>query len=423
MSPRSRRRDRRQSRPRAPRCRATGAGMRARRRIPWNSRDRCADCGTDCPGRRRAEKLYSGDSFPARCSRGASSASRPCRRPRPLAWAADRHTLRWSSKSGCERRPCRAPADRTNRPFGAACPGAACVGGLDPAKSFCPYVMLPRRQEMPLYRPRQVKRPRTEILLIAPTEVTKSSRNERKFRRTGALRTHLAARPGLLRKFDRVIDSRVGGGQCVPLLGRRPSLFVIPSTSRVGNELNVFLATSADPLDRSARTAVHARGQQSNTRYGFRPGRRAHDAVRRARTYVQEGRRYVVDLDLEKFFDRVNHDVLMGRLSMRIEHRRVLGLVRRYLNAGILANGVVVERHEGTPQGGPLRIVRLLVKEVLVADDAITIRHSIPVTANSPRNDEPPISSKFGATKHQGYLLRSGRTIANLGERALGRDR
>jgi RNA-directed DNA polymerase len=88
--------------------------------------------------------------------------------------------------------------------------------------------------------------------------------------------------------------------------------------------------------------------------YGFRPGRRAHDAVCHAQRYVREGRRWVVDIDLEKFFDRVNHDVLMGRLAKRIEDCRVLGLVRRYLGAGILANGVVMERHEGTPQGGPL---------------------------------------------------------------------
>ena len=73
--------------------------------------------------------------------------------------------------------------------------------------------------------------------------------------------------------------------------------------------------------------------------YGFRPGRRAHDAVRRAQRYVQEGRRLVVDVDLEKFFDRVNHDMLMGRLAKRIEDRRVLGLIRRYLNAGMLRTG------------------------------------------------------------------------------------
>ena len=87
--------------------------------------------------------------------------------------------------------------------------------------------------------------------------------------------------------------------------------------------------------------------------YGFRPGRSAHDAVRMARRYIQEGRHYVVDVDLEKFFDRFNHDVLMGKLAKRIGDKRMLGLCRRYLEAGIMANGVVVERQEGTPQGGP----------------------------------------------------------------------
>ncbi len=88
--------------------------------------------------------------------------------------------------------------------------------------------------------------------------------------------------------------------------------------------------------------------------HGFRPGRRAHDAVREAQRFVQEGRRWVVDVDLEKFFDRVNHDVLMGKLAKRIADKTMLGLIRRYLNAGIMVGGVVVERHEGTPQGGPL---------------------------------------------------------------------
>lgn len=104
----------------------------------------------------------------------------------------------------------------------------------------------------------------------------------------------------------------------------------------------------------------------SDASYGFRPGRRAHDAVRRAQGHVSEGRRFVVDLDLEKFFDRVNHDVLMGRLDKRIADRRVLGLVRRYLEAGILADGVVMDRQEGTPQGGPLSplLANLLLDEV-----------------------------------------------------------
>lgn len=88
--------------------------------------------------------------------------------------------------------------------------------------------------------------------------------------------------------------------------------------------------------------------------YGFRPGRSAHDAVRQAQQYVQEGRTWVVNVDLEKFFDRVNHDVLMSRLAKRIEDKRLLRVIRRYLEAGIMAEGVVVKRDEGTPQGGPL---------------------------------------------------------------------
>lgn len=100
--------------------------------------------------------------------------------------------------------------------------------------------------------------------------------------------------------------------------------------------------------------------------HGFRPGRSAHDAVCEAQRYIQSGKRVVVDVDLEKFFDRVNHDVLMGRLAKRIEDKRMLGLIRRYLNAGIMANGVVVERHEGTPQGGPLSplLANVLLDEV-----------------------------------------------------------
>jgi group II intron reverse transcriptase/maturase len=100
--------------------------------------------------------------------------------------------------------------------------------------------------------------------------------------------------------------------------------------------------------------------------HGFRPGRRAHDAVCEAQRYIQEGRRVVVDVDLEKFFDRVNHDVLLGKLSVRIEDKRMLGLIRRYLEAGIMANGVVVERFEGTPQGGPLSplLANVLLDEV-----------------------------------------------------------
>jgi RNA-directed DNA polymerase len=100
--------------------------------------------------------------------------------------------------------------------------------------------------------------------------------------------------------------------------------------------------------------------------YGFRPGRRAHDAVLDAQRYVQDGYRVVVDVDLEKFFDRVNHDILMERLARRIDDKAVLRLIRRYLVAGIMDGGVVMARYEGTPQGGPLSplLANVLLDEV-----------------------------------------------------------
>lgn len=113
-------------------------------------------------------------------------------------------------------------------------------------------------------------------------------------------------------------------------------------------------------LDRLIQQALHQvlspifEPSFSESSYGFRPGRSAQQAVAQARAYVAEGRRWVVDMDLEKFFDRVNHDILMSRLARRISDKRVLGLIRRYLQAGMMAGGVVSARAEGTPQGGPL---------------------------------------------------------------------
>lgn len=100
--------------------------------------------------------------------------------------------------------------------------------------------------------------------------------------------------------------------------------------------------------------------------YGFRPGRRAHDAVLTAQSYVQSGRRIVVDVDLEKFFDRVNHDILIDRLQKRIEDPGVIRLIRAYLNSGLMDGGVVLQRYEGTPQGGPLSplLANVLLDEV-----------------------------------------------------------
>lgn len=103
----------------------------------------------------------------------------------------------------------------------------------------------------------------------------------------------------------------------------------------------------------------------SASSYGFRPGRSAHQAVEAAQQYVADGRRVVVDLDLEQFFDRVNHDVLMGKLAREIGDRGVLQLIRRYLEAGMMAGGVVSPRAEGTPQGGPLSP---LLSNILLTD-------------------------------------------------------
>ena len=112
--------------------------------------------------------------------------------------------------------------------------------------------------------------------------------------------------------------------------------------------------------DRLIQQALHQvlspifEAQFSASSYGFRLGRSAHQAVLAAKQYVAEGRRVVVDMDLEKFFDRVNHDILMEKVSRGVDDRRVLKLIRRYLEAGMMADGVVSPRTQGTPQGGPL---------------------------------------------------------------------
>jgi group II intron reverse transcriptase/maturase len=107
--------------------------------------------------------------------------------------------------------------------------------------------------------------------------------------------------------------------------------------------------------------------------YGFRPGRRAHDAILAAQSYVQSGRRIVVDVDLEKFFDRVNHDILIDRLKHRIDDAGVIRLIRAYLNSGIMRDGVVQERYQGTPQGGPLS--PLLANVMLDEVDKVLEKH------------------------------------------------
>lgn len=88
--------------------------------------------------------------------------------------------------------------------------------------------------------------------------------------------------------------------------------------------------------------------------YGFRPGRSAHQAIQQSQEYIRQGYDWVVDIDLEKFFDRVNHDMLMARVARVVKDKRTLKLIRAYLNSGVMVNGVVMETEEGTPQGGPL---------------------------------------------------------------------
>lgn len=92
----------------------------------------------------------------------------------------------------------------------------------------------------------------------------------------------------------------------------------------------------------------------SDHSYGFRPNRSAHDAVRKAKGYIKEGYRWTIDMDLEKFFDKVNHDRLMSTLAKRINDKPLLKLIRKYLQSGVLINGIVLDTNEGTPQGGPL---------------------------------------------------------------------
>ena len=119
----------------------------------------------------------------------------------------------------------------------------------------------------------------------------------------------------------------------------------------------LWIPTVQDRLIQQAIAQILSRIYEplfSNNSFGFRPRRGAKDAVTKSKQYINEGNRWVIDMDLEKFFDKVNHDILMGKLEKKIKDKRLLSLIRKYLKSGILINGVSVTSAEGTPQGGPL---------------------------------------------------------------------
>jgi retron-type reverse transcriptase len=160
-----------------------------------------------------------------------------------------------------------------------------------------------------------------------------------------------------------VIKEKLLSGDYLPMAVRKVE---IPKPQ--GGTRCLGIPTVQDRLIQQALVQVLQRVFEpgfSEHSYGFRPGRSAHQAVKQAQAYVREGRRWVVDLDLEKFFDRVNHDILMERVARKVSDERVLKLIRRYLKAGLMDGGVVSPRREGTPQGGPLSP---LLSNILLTD-------------------------------------------------------
>src|SRR5204862_6566166 len=157
-------------------------------------------------------------------------------------------------------------------------------------------------------------------------------------------------RPGILKARWAGIENQRPQGRYQPQPVRRVRI-----PKRAGGTRNLGIPTV---IDRVIQQAVLQRLQPqwdptfSEHSYGFRPGRSAHQAVAQAQAYVIEGYRFVVDIDLAKFFDRVNHDRLMAAVSARVSDQRVLRLIRGYLTAGVLDSGLFEESREGTPQGG-----------------------------------------------------------------------
>jgi len=158
--------------------------------------------------------------------------------------------------------------------------------------------------------------------------------------------------PGYLRQHWTAIRQQLLNGTYAPHAVKRVD---IPKPG--GGMRQLGIPTALDRFIQQAMLQVLQKYWDktfSDSSCGFRPGRSAHQAVQQAQKYVSSGLRYVVDIDLEKFFDKVNHDVLMGLIAKRTGDKRVLKTIRAYLNAGIMENGLVQARDEGTPQGGPL---------------------------------------------------------------------
>jgi RNA-directed DNA polymerase len=158
--------------------------------------------------------------------------------------------------------------------------------------------------------------------------------------------------PGYLREHWPILRDQLLSGAYVPQAVKRVEI------PKPGGGLRRLGVPSA--LDRFVQQAVHQVLQPSwdptfsEHSYGFRPGRSAHQAVAQAQTYIADGHGFVVDLDLEKFFDRVNHDMLMSRVNKRVKDKRLLKLIRAFLNAGVMEDGLTGPTVEGVPQGGPL---------------------------------------------------------------------